>query len=31
MTPGGAGQLPAGIDYEANIYFRQERCGMLGT
>ncbi|XDZ65333.1 FAD-dependent oxidoreductase [Alphaproteobacteria bacterium LSUCC0684] len=29
MTPGGAGRLPAGIDYEANIYFRQERQGML--
>ena len=29
MAPGGAGRLPAGIDYEANIYFRQERCGML--
>ena len=22
-------RLPAGIDYEANIYFRQERTGML--
>ena len=29
MQPGGAGRLPAGIDYEANIYFRQERQGML--
>jgi dimethylglycine dehydrogenase len=29
MQPGGAGRLPAGIDYEANIYFRQERHGML--
>ncbi|MGA0952808.1 MAG: FAD-dependent oxidoreductase, partial [Candidatus Puniceispirillaceae bacterium] len=29
MSPGGAGRLPAGIDYEANIYFRQERQGML--
>lgn len=29
MKPGGAGRLPAGIDYEANIYFRQERTGML--
>ncbi|MGA0973723.1 MAG: FAD-dependent oxidoreductase, partial [Candidatus Puniceispirillaceae bacterium] len=29
MAPGGAGRLPAGIDYEANIYFRQERQGML--
>ncbi|MCP5087504.1 MAG: FAD-dependent oxidoreductase [Rhodobacteraceae bacterium] len=29
MKPGGAGRLPAGIDYEANIYFRQERQGML--
>ncbi len=29
MAPGGAGRLPAGIDYEANIYFRQERGGML--
>ncbi|MEM9782612.1 MAG: FAD-dependent oxidoreductase, partial [Pseudomonadota bacterium] len=29
MAPGGAGRLPAGIDYEANIYFRQERTGML--
>ena len=29
MEPGGAGRLPAGIDYEANIYFRQERHGML--
>ncbi|MEM6618396.1 MAG: FAD-dependent oxidoreductase [Pseudomonadota bacterium] len=29
MAPGGAGRLPAGIDYEANIYFRQERHGML--
>ncbi|MCT4656425.1 MAG: FAD-dependent oxidoreductase [Cohaesibacter sp.] len=26
---GEAGRLPAGIDYEANIYFRQERDGML--
>ncbi|MEL7152020.1 MAG: FAD-dependent oxidoreductase [Pseudomonadota bacterium] len=26
---GEAGRLPAGIDYEANIYFRQERQGML--
>ncbi len=26
---GEAGRLPAGIDYEANIYFRQERLGML--
>ena len=26
---GDAGRLPAGIDYEANIYFRQERHGML--
>ena len=26
---GEAGRLPAGIDYEANIYFRQERHGML--
>ncbi len=25
----GKGRLPAGIDYEANIYFRQERHGML--
>ena len=30
MAPGGAGRLPAGIDYEANIYFRQ-RGGLLGT
>ncbi|MEO1776057.1 MAG: FAD-dependent oxidoreductase [Pseudomonadota bacterium] len=29
MAEGGAGRLPAGIDYEANIYFRQERQGML--
>ena len=29
MQEGGAGRLPAGIDYEANIYFRQERQGML--
>jgi dimethylglycine dehydrogenase len=29
MAPDGAGRLPAGIDYEANIYFRQERNGML--
>ncbi len=29
MALGGAGRLPAGIDYEANIYFRQERQGML--
>ena len=29
MAPDGAGRLPAGIDYEANIYFRQERQGML--
>ena len=29
MAHGGAGRLPAGIDYEANIYFRQERDGML--
>ncbi len=29
MEPGGAGRLPAGIDYEANAYFRQERQGML--
>ncbi len=29
MKDGGAGRLPAGIDYEANIYFRQERQGML--
>jgi dimethylglycine dehydrogenase len=28
-TMGEAGRLPAGIDYEANIYFRQERQGML--
>ena len=26
---GEAGRLPAGIDYEANIYFRQESQGML--
>lgn len=26
---GEVGRLPAGIDYEANIYFRQERQGML--
>ena len=25
----GADRLPAGIDYEGNIYFRQERSGML--
>ena len=25
----GLGRLPCGIDYEANIYFRQERHGML--
>ena len=25
----GLGRLPCGIDYEANIYFRQERQGML--
>ena len=32
MGEGGAGHLPAGIDYEANIYFRQERHGvLLGT
>jgi dimethylglycine dehydrogenase len=29
MTHGESGRLPAGIDYEANIYFRQERDGML--
>ncbi|MEM7742092.1 MAG: FAD-dependent oxidoreductase [Pseudomonadota bacterium] len=29
MAEGEAGRLPAGIDYEANIYFRQERMGML--
>ena len=29
MGEGGAGRLPGGIDYEANIYFRQERHGML--
>ena len=29
MKDGEAGRLPAGIDYEANIYFRQERHGML--
>ena len=29
MKQGEAGRLPAGIDYEANIYFRQERQGML--
>ncbi|WP_372884134.1 FAD-dependent oxidoreductase [Shimia sp.] len=29
MKQGGSGRLPAGIDYEANIYFRQERQGML--
>ena len=29
MKMGEAGRLPAGIDYEANIYFRQERQGML--
>lgn len=28
-SQGEAGRLPAGIDYEANIYFRQERHGML--
>ena len=32
MGEGGAGRLPGGIDYEANIYFRQERQGvLLGT
>ena len=32
MAEGGAGHLPGGIDYEANIYFRQERHGvLLGT
>ena len=32
MGDGGAGRLPGGIDYEANIYFRQERHGvLLGT
>ena len=32
MAEGGAGRLPGGIDYEANIYFRQERHGvLLGT
>ncbi len=32
MGEGGAGHLPGGIDYEANIYFRQERHGvLLGT
>lgn len=29
MEAGGPGRLPCGIDYEANIYFRQERHGML--
>jgi len=29
MQEGESGRLPAGIDYEANIYFRQERDGML--
>lgn len=29
MKTGETGRLPAGIDYEANIYFRQERHGML--
>ncbi len=29
QSMGEAGRLPAGIDYEANIYFRQERHGML--
>lgn len=29
MKQGEPGRLPAGIDYEANIYFRQERHGML--
>ncbi len=29
MKQGESGRLPAGIDYEANIYFRQERTGML--
>lgn len=29
MRSGVDGRLPAGIDYEANIYFRQERMGML--
>ncbi len=29
MKDGEDGRLPAGIDYEANIYFRQERTGML--
>lgn len=29
MEQGETGRLPAGIDYEANIYFRQERHGML--
>ena len=29
MKEGGPGHLPGGIDYEANIYFRQERQGML--
>lgn len=29
MEESGAGRLPCGIDYEANIYFRQERQGML--
>lgn len=29
QSMGEAGRLPAGIDYEANIYFRQERQGML--
>ena len=32
MAPGGKGRSPVGIDYEANIYFSQERGGMfLGT
>ena len=29
MKEGGPGRLPGGIDYEANIYFRQEGHGML--
>ncbi|MCR9212334.1 MAG: FAD-dependent oxidoreductase [Proteobacteria bacterium] len=29
MKQGESARLPAGIDYEANIYFRQERHGML--
>ncbi len=29
ITERGARRLPAGIDYEGNIYFRQEREGML--